>query len=241
MQSPSRLLTNVISRYTYCGDRNICRRSRRESRPAQSHSHWKYKHAQFRTDPCSSLCPLHDAHSHRRAQSASSSSRHPAAPPSSLISGAILIEPPVPDVPVATAQSNTFINMFTERTDYTLPTSTPVDITPDGSSSRTYRIGFDPLTPSTLAAGTPVDSYFMYSDPVGQPHKLFPYVGTLTFSTPDSRSDGPAVHVGLHGHDRWRSGNGLQNRLRRWPGEQRRPSQDGRDKSTISREFPDGG
>ena len=32
--------------------------------------------------------------------------------------------------------------------------------------------------------GTPVDSYFMYSDPVGQPHKLFPYVGTLTFSTP---------------------------------------------------------
>jgi hypothetical protein len=101
-------------------------------------------------------------------------------------SGAILIEPPVPDVPVATAQSNQFINMFAERTDFTLPTSTPtpVDITPDGSSSKTYRIGFDHLTPSILAPGTPVDSYFMYSDPVGQPHKLFPYVGILTFSTP---------------------------------------------------------
>ena len=59
-----------------------------------------------------------------------------------------------------------------------------MDITPDGSSSRTYHIGFDPLTPSTLSAGTPVDSYFLYSDPIGQPHKLFPYVGTLTFSTP---------------------------------------------------------
>jgi hypothetical protein len=99
--------------------------------------------------------------------------------------GAIsILSSPPPEVPVATAQSNTLINMFTERTAVALPTSMPVDITPDGSASRTYRIGFDPLTPSTLAAGTPVDSYFMYSDPVGQPHKLFAYVGTLTFSTP---------------------------------------------------------
>ena len=74
-------------------------------------------------------------------------------------SGAVLVGPPLPDVPVATAQSNQFINMFTERTDLTLPTSTPVDITPDGSSSKTYRIGVDHLTPSTLAMGTPVDSY----------------------------------------------------------------------------------
>ncbi len=100
------------------------------------------------------------------------------------ISGAIHFEPPLPKAPVVTAQSNRFINMFTERTDYTLPTSSPVDITPDGSSSRTYHIGIDPLTPSTLAAGTPIDSYFMFSDPVGKPHKHFPYVGTLTFSTP---------------------------------------------------------
>jgi hypothetical protein len=98
--------------------------------------------------------------------------------------GAILVGPPPATVPTATAQSNTFINMFTERTAYTLPTSLPVDITPGSSASRTYRIGVDPLTPSTVPASTPVDSYFMYSDPVGQPHKEFNYSGTLTFSTP---------------------------------------------------------
>jgi hypothetical protein len=100
------------------------------------------------------------------------------------VGGLIDIESPLPVVSEQTGQSNSFINMFTERTDYTPSTPTPVDITPDGSSSRTYHIGNDPLTPSTLAAGTPIDSYFMFSDPVGQPHKYWPYVGTLTFSTP---------------------------------------------------------
>ena len=100
------------------------------------------------------------------------------------VGGAIRMGPPPSQVPLAAAQSNTFINMFTERTAYTLPTSVPVDITLDSSVSRTYNIGHDPLTPSTLPAGTPVDSYFMYSEPVGQPHKLFSYIGSLTFSTP---------------------------------------------------------
>ena len=40
------------------------------------------------------------------------------------------------------------------------------------------------LTPSTLSAGTAVDSYFMYSQPVGQPHNDYPYTATITFNAP---------------------------------------------------------
>ena len=98
-------------------------------------------------------------------------------------SGAVLFESPPPLVSTATGESNTAINFFTERTDSILPTSTPIDITP-GSSFPTNYYGDTNLTPSTLAAGTAVDSYFMYANPVGQPSNTYTYTASLTFSAP---------------------------------------------------------
>ena len=66
---------------------------------------------------------------------------------------------------------------FHRASAYTCRNARLVDITP--STFPTTYDGLGPLTPSTLAAGTPVDSYFMVA-PVG----LYPYVGTVTFSTP---------------------------------------------------------
>ena len=98
-------------------------------------------------------------------------------------SGAIQFESPPPVVSATTGQSNTAINFFTERTDAVLPTTTPIDITP-GTSFPTNYYGNTNLTPGTLAAGTAVDSYFMYSNPVGQPSNTYTYTATLTLSAP---------------------------------------------------------
>ena len=97
-------------------------------------------------------------------------------------SGAVQFESPPPLVSSATGESNTTLNFFTERTNFVLPTSTPIDITP-GSFPTTYT-GNSLLAPGTLAAGTAVDSYFMYSNPIGSSQSLYPYTATLTFSTP---------------------------------------------------------
>ena len=99
------------------------------------------------------------------------------------VSGPVLFQSPPPLVSGSTGESNTKTNFFTERTNYVLPTATPIDITPGSSFPTTYT-GIESLTPSTLAAGTNIDSYFMYSNPVGQPQRDFPYTATLTFSAP---------------------------------------------------------
>ena len=100
------------------------------------------------------------------------------------IGGSVLPGSPPPIVSETSLQNPAYINLFTERTAYTLPNSVPVDITPDAEPfGYTYR-GVDNLTPGSVPAGTPVDSYFMFSNPVGQPHQLYPYHATLTFSTP---------------------------------------------------------
>ena len=98
-------------------------------------------------------------------------------------SGQLQFESPPPEVSSATGQSNTLINFFTERTNYVLPAAVPIDLTP-GSSFPTNYTGSCDLTPSTLSAGTDVDSYFMYSNPVGEPQNIYYYYATLTFSTP---------------------------------------------------------
>src|ERR1700677_4670746 len=98
-------------------------------------------------------------------------------------SGQLQFESPPPEVSSATGQSNTLINFFTERTNYVLPTTVPIDITPGSSFPTNYTGSCDP-TPSTLSAGTDVDSYFMYTNPVGEPENLYYYYATLTFSTP---------------------------------------------------------
>ena len=95
----------------------------------------------------------------------------------------VLFESAPPLVSAATGESNTLINFFTERTNYVLPTTTPIDITPGSSFPKTFtESGL--LAPGTLSAGTAVDSYFMYSNPVGQSQKLYPYTATLTFDAP---------------------------------------------------------
>ena len=98
-------------------------------------------------------------------------------------SGPVLFESPPPVVSTTTGESNTEIHFFTERTDSVLPTTTPIDITP-GSSYPVNYYGNTNLTPSTLAAGTAVDSYFMYANPVGQPSNTYTYTASLTFSAP---------------------------------------------------------
>ena len=93
------------------------------------------------------------------------------------VGGAVAFISPPPLISPTSIPSNGSVVAFTERTAYTLPRSLPVDVTP--SSFPTTYNGLGPLTPSTLAASTPVDSYFMVA-PVGP----LPYVGTVTFSTP---------------------------------------------------------
>ena len=99
------------------------------------------------------------------------------------VSGPVLFESPPPIVSYGTGESNTTLNFFTERTNFALPTTTPIDITPGPSFPTTYT-GTGDLTPGTLAAGTAVDTYFMYSNPVGQPETLYHYIATFTFSAP---------------------------------------------------------
>jgi hypothetical protein len=93
------------------------------------------------------------------------------------VGGAVVFVSPPPLISPTSIPSDGSIVAFTERTAYTLPASLPVDITP--STFPTTYTGLGPLTPTTLSAGTPVDSYFMVA-PVGR----FLYDATVTFSTP---------------------------------------------------------
>ena len=93
------------------------------------------------------------------------------------VGGAVVFVSPPPLISPTSIPSDGSIVAFTERTAYTLPTSLPVDITP--STFPTTYTGLGPLTPNTLAAGTPVDSYFMVA-----PVWRFLYDATVTFSTP---------------------------------------------------------
>ena len=74
------------------------------------------------------------------------------------------------------------IHMFVERTSFTLPQSLPVDITPGATFPTPWHTG-DALSPSSVAAGTPIDSYFMCSNPYGNSGPYI-YNGTVSFSTP---------------------------------------------------------
>jgi hypothetical protein len=101
------------------------------------------------------------------------------------IGGSVAVaQTPPPAVSETALQSNSAINLFTERTAFTLPASVPIDITPSARPMPYTYEGIDNLTPGSVPAGTQVDSYFMFSDPVGTPHQLFPYHATVTFSTP---------------------------------------------------------
>jgi hypothetical protein len=87
-----------------------------------------------------------------------------------------LLSSPPASVKAGKLQSNTDAFAFTEQTGLTLKTAVNVDITSPG----TYK-SVASLTPGTIAAGTPVESYFLHSDP---PNNNSMYDGSVTFSTP---------------------------------------------------------
>jgi len=98
-------------------------------------------------------------------------------------SGQAVLGPPVSNTTEGDNESNFQMNFFAEQTGLTLPSALPVDITPSTTFPAIYQ-GVGQLTPSTIAAGTEIDSYFLYSDPIGQPLIPVSYSATVTFSTP---------------------------------------------------------
>ena len=94
----------------------------------------------------------------------------------------VLVSPP-PVVAKDVDSSDTEIHMFTERTSFTIPETLPVDVTPGDNFPTSWHTG-DPLSPSVLAAGTPIDSYFMISNPYGDSSPSDIFNATVSFSTP---------------------------------------------------------
>lgn len=87
-----------------------------------------------------------------------------------------LLSSPPASVKIGKLQSNTDIFTFTEQTGVSLSKVLDVDITTPG----TY-MTVASLTPGTLSVGTPIESYFLHTDP---PNNSSKYDGSVTFSTP---------------------------------------------------------
>lgn len=93
--------------------------------------------------------------------------------------GTVSVIAPPPSVVVNSGlESNTLTYFFTEQQNLVLPSDVAVDITTPG----TYN-SIASLTPGTVATGTDVDSYYLHTDPVGQPATPINYVGSVTFDT----------------------------------------------------------
>ena len=90
-------------------------------------------------------------------------------------SGAVTPITAPPSVVFNDFESNTKIYMFTERTNYDLPTQITVDITDSGYYSNNYA-----RTSSVISAGTTVDSHFVFFDPVGSQNSTV--TGSITMS-----------------------------------------------------------
>jgi len=81
-------------------------------------------------------------------------------------------------VPNQSHESDTEIFGFVEREGYVLPAPLKVDITQPGVYDSSYG-----STSSTIAEGTPVDSYYLKFDPVGSNNRTITD-GSITFSSP---------------------------------------------------------
>jgi prepilin-type processing-associated H-X9-DG protein len=79
----------------------------------------------------------------------------------SVAGNVVQIDPPASCV-FNDLESNTLIRLFAERESFRLPTSVAVDITAPGYYERDYD-----RSAGTIPAGTVVDSYFLFFDPVG--------------------------------------------------------------------------
>jgi hypothetical protein len=95
-------------------------------------------------------------------------------------SGAVQLIPAPPSVQQGALESDTQIQLFSERRGVSLASSVAVDITAPGSY--TSAVG---LTSGTVSAGTLVDSYYLHADPVGISQNIGQMqAGTVTFPTP---------------------------------------------------------
>jgi hypothetical protein len=96
------------------------------------------------------------------------------------ITGNGLLIPPPPSVRVNTGlESDTDAFVFAERINDLLGASVPINI----SSPATYNSNAS-LTPSTIPAGTEVDSFYYHSDPIGSNvNNNRSYAVTITFNT----------------------------------------------------------
>jgi hypothetical protein len=93
--------------------------------------------------------------------------------------------PALPVVAQGAHENNNAMTMFAEQTGLTLTSNQPVDIkAPPAAYGTWYTV--NNLTPGQqLSSGTKVDSYMLYSDPVGQPTTPgVKYRATVTFSAP---------------------------------------------------------
>src|SRR5580692_471940 len=99
-------------------------------------------------------------------------------------SGQLVIQQqPPPLVSKATLQSDKHFNFFTERSNEILPSQLPVDLAPNGTFPLAAT-GVSPPTPGTVASGTAVDSYFLFSNPDITASGLQHYTVNITFSAP---------------------------------------------------------
>jgi hypothetical protein len=106
------------------------------------------------------------------------------------VGGQVIVGPPVPSVTQGAHENDTDMTFFAERTGVTLPASGlnpqgswPVDISaPPATYGQSYTV--NDLPSGSIPAGTKVDSYMLYSDPVGQPTTPRLYTATITFSAP---------------------------------------------------------
>src|SRR5215471_11226679 len=95
------------------------------------------------------------------------------------VTGAVSVIAPPADARVnSVLESNTIAPFFTEVTHLVLPVGLTVDFTAPGTYSS------PPVSTSTIAAGTAVDSYYLVTDPVGaDPANTRTFVGSITFNT----------------------------------------------------------
>jgi hypothetical protein len=94
--------------------------------------------------------------------------------------GAVVATPAPPSLQYNALESDTTIALITERTNFALPGSVPLDS--DGTP-RLYDQISD-LTGGALPAGERVDIYILHFDPVGAPRTLVRVIGSVTFDRP---------------------------------------------------------
>jgi hypothetical protein len=98
--------------------------------------------------------------------------------------GQLNITPPPPKVAVNFDENNTAQNLFNERTNLTLAAPLEVDLTPPAAFPTVYNNSATLPPPQFIPAGTTIDSWYVHTEPVGQPAIGFKYTSTIGFDRP---------------------------------------------------------